>query len=194
MKKLILIMAIIFIGISPVYPQTYNNIFQENTSSNLFGKTKDKYNLGSVNTSFSYLFVNNTSSSYTNSKGFTLDLQINQNQITSWLVGFNMNFYKRFTNIDTSNLYLINILVGPKFYFNDDNPTTYFRINTGMTFFNLHKSGNSEFAVILFPAIGIEYKFSKYFKLYIEPNINAYFTYDSFGYFGINAGISTIFY
>lgn len=191
--KNILILLIIVLTAASAFSQSLNTICKENSSSKLFGKAKVKNNLGSVNTSFSYIFITNPSDRYTNSKGFSVDLQINQNQNISWLIGGNFNFYKEYYFRETLNVSIINIILGPKFNFSNNDLSAYYRINTGMSFFGRHGHGGIDFAVLLFHAVGAEYKISKLFKLYLEPNLNMYFSYGSFIYFRFNTGISTLF-
>jgi hypothetical protein len=148
----------------------------------------------SLNTYFTYMFIENTSTKYTNAKGFGIDLQIDQNNYTSWLIGFNISFYKGYSNIDTFNLSTLNLFAGPKFYFSTSRSSMYARINTGVTFFSEHANSGISFSVSLFPAIGFEHNFSKIFRLFIEPSANLNIDLTGIdGHFSINTGLISSF-
>jgi len=197
MKILIMTLLFLFGEITTVHTQSLSKIYRIKTGLNIPNKTDNKYSPISINSSFTYMFIGNSGNDCTNSKGFSLDFQINQENYTSWIIGCNFNFYKSYYTQDTTNLSLINLYLGPKFYFSKDKFSTYARTNAGISFFDGKNPSAINIAFSLFPALGIEYQISKNFKITLEPNINVFLFgdfYGSFGYFGINTGISTNFY
>jgi hypothetical protein len=194
MKKFIYILLLSFIITLPVYPQTSKNVYPKNTYINIPLSNDTSYSSVSINTYFTYMFIENTSDNFTNAKGCGADLQINQNNYTSWMIGFNISFYKEYNSINTTNLSTLNLLLGPKFYFSTANLSMYARINAGVTFFSEHTPGGLLFSVSFFPAIGLEHNINKTYKLFIESTANTYFDLMSIhGHFSINAGLITSF-
>jgi|GEM_PF-3816171 len=144
MYNFIISLAIIFITTSTLQSQSMKSIpgvhnisliNSTETRPNILKKTSVNNNRFSINTSFVYMFLGNSSINYTNSKGFSLDFQYNQKNYTSWLVGGSFNFYKSYYVRDTLNLSLVNLYLGPKFYFSKDDLSIYCVINAGVTFF-----------------------------------------------------------
>lgn len=192
MKKFIIILAIILLGISPAYSQSLKSIFNKNGNSFLNSEVDTNKSIYSINSSFVYVL--NHQKENTNEKGFAIDFQINQTNSISWLLGVNMSFFKKYEVIETFNVSTFNSLFGTKFYFNKDNFSDYFRISIGMTYFGEHTSGGSGWNFSMFPAFGLEYMISKKFKMYFEPNLNIYLLGSRIfeGKFAFNAGIISI--
>lgn len=106
-----------------------------------------------------------------------------------------MSFYKEYHINETDNLSTFRSLIGPKFYFDKDKLSTYFRISVGMTYFSDGSPEKSGWTFSMFPAFGLEYLISKKFKIYFEPNLNLRLggaeTLGISGQFVFNAGIIT---
>jgi hypothetical protein len=193
MKKLIIILTLISIIILPIYSQTIENIYPVKTFTNIPLSNDTSYSYIALNTYFTYMFIENTSVKYTNAKGFGLDLQIDQNNYTSWLLGFNISFYKEYSNVGTFNLSTFNIIAGPKFYFSTAQLSMYARLNAGVTF-SKHAEGSPRFYVSFFPALGIEQNINNNFKLFIESTANANIDLmGTTGHFSVNIGLISSF-
>jgi hypothetical protein len=194
MKKSIFILLLNSILTISVYSQTTKYFYPKNTYNNLTCSNDTNYSFISLNTYFTYMFIENTSDKHSNAKGFGLDLQINQNNYTSWLLGFNISFYKRFSNNDIINLSTINLLAGPKFYFSTAKLSMYTRLNAGITFFSEFANNGIDFSVSFFPALGVEQNINKNFKLFIESTANINIDLMSTtGHFSINIGVISSF-
>lgn len=192
MKELIIGLVIFTISITTAYAQSLKTIsddvcFNKKTRGFLQSEADTNESIYSIITSFVYVF--NHLKENTNEKGFAIDFQIDQTNYVSWLLGVNMSFYKRYeVNVST-----FNSLIGPKFYFNKDKFSDYFRISVGMTYFGEYTSGGSGWNFSMYPAFGLEYMISKKFKIYVEPNLNVYLLGSRIfeGKFVLNAGIIT---
>lgn len=191
-KRIILTMMIVLIGVSIVYSQSFKSVSNKNNFNFINLNADTNYSTISINTSFVYVL--NHLKDNTNEIGFALDLQINQTNYVSWLLGINMSFYKRYSVSDTYNVSTFNSLIGPKFYFNKDKLSAYFRISTGMTYFSEHTSmGGRGWNLSIFPAFGLEYTISRSFRISFEPNMNLSILGDRMfqGNFSIKTGIIT---
>lgn len=172
MKKNRILIAIIIVltSIATVYPQSLKSIFNKNDLGLLQSKADTNESIYSIKTSFVYALKH--PEDITNEKGFAIDFQIDQTKYVSWLLGVNMSFYKRYYVKETYNVSTFRSLIGPKFYFDKDKLSTYFRISVGMTYFGKHTEGGRRWTFSMFPAFGLEYLISKNFKIYFEPNLN----------------------
>ena len=174
-----------------------NNYFHNFTPSpnpNNHCKNDTSFSYISINTYFTYMFMENkTGDKITNAKGFGLDLQVDQNNYTSWMLGFNLSFYKENRHVGTFNLSTLNFLAGPKFYFSTADLSMYARLNAGVTISG-RAEGSADFFVSFFPALGVEQNLNKNFKLFIESTANANIDLmTTTGHFSVNMGIISSF-
>ncbi|MBI5403334.1 MAG: hypothetical protein HY959_08015 [Ignavibacteriae bacterium] len=191
MKKIILILSLITSVNISVYPQSVKRFYSEKTYIYKPSNNDTSFSKNSLNPYFTYMFIENTSVEFSNAKGFGLDLQYNQNNYTSWMLGFNISFYKLFNkNVGTKNQGTLNLLAGPKFYFSTSGSSGYFRINTGITYFSNNSHSGIPWCVTLFPALGFEQNLNKVFKIFIESTANANIDLMGVsGHFSINIGM-----
>ena len=195
LRQVILSVMIVLICVSIGYSQSLSSVSIKNDYSLIDYNAHTANSTISINTSFVYVL--NHLKENTNELGFALDLQINQTNYVSWLLGINMSFYKTYSATETYNVSTFNSLIGPKFYFNKDKLSAYFRISTGMTYFSEYTSiGGQGWNLSIFPAFGLEYTISRSFRISFEPNMNLSLLGDMMfqGNFSLKTGIITAIY
>lgn len=197
MKKLIITLALIFIGLSVAYPQSLKRI--ENTTNLKY--VENVYNTVSFRLKPVFTSIKSKSGleNFDNGFGFTSSLQFDLGRMISIFGEINISWFRYvnnnknhrsppeyFSGIITSEM----INVGTKFYPYKSNVSPYIKAGFGL----LVRNSKVAFPPLLNVGIGFEYKLSRIFNLFSELEINYQKDYPVTGTTDLSFGIGTSLY